>query len=261
MSSRSLISPLVRLALVLALGLLVSSAVGCTEADDPADDEPTETTDEPSDADGDVEESEEAAPDPEPSGSAEYELVFEAVWSETTHPDDYPSNPHFSGLIGAAHREDVRLWQEGGMSSPGMKNMAETGGKSPLDEEIEALIDDDEACELVSGGGINPSPGRVSVTFEVTGDCPIVSVVSMIAPSPDWFVGVSALELWEDGEWAERKVVELLPYDAGTDSGSSYASANKATADPESIRLLEEEPVLVDGALVPFGTFTFTRLD
>jgi hypothetical protein len=27
-----------------------------------------------------------------------YELTFNAAWSEKTHPDDFPQNPHFSGL-------------------------------------------------------------------------------------------------------------------------------------------------------------------
>ena len=113
--------------------------------------------------------------------------------------------------------------------------MAETGSKSPLDSEIDSLIDEGSACTKISGAGINPSPGKVSVTFTASQDCPLVSVVTMIAPSPDWFVGVSGLGLYENGEWVSHKVVELAPYDAGTDSGASYNSANLATDNPEPI--------------------------
>ena len=36
----------------------------------------------------------------------------------------------------------------------------------------------------------------------------------MVAPSPDWFVGVSALSLLaEDGTWKEREEVALRVYD------------------------------------------------
>jgi hypothetical protein len=164
-------------------------------------------------------------------------------------------------LIGASHSPDVLLWAEEEPATPGIKNMAETGGKSPLDSEIASLIGDGSACTLISGGGVNPSPGEVTVTFTATLDCPVVSVVTMIAPSPDWFVGVSGLSLLEDGAWIEQEVVELFPYDAGTDSGSSYTSPDEPTADPEPIHRIETEPLLADGNVPPLGTFTFSRLD
>jgi hypothetical protein len=195
-----------------------------------------------------------------PAPSVEYQLTFEATWSAATHPTDFPPNPHFSGLIGASHTPEVRLWEVGGISSPGIKNMAETGGKSPLDAEIEALIADGSACVLISGAGVNPSPGTATVVFEATADCSLVSVVTMIAPSPDWFVGVSGLSLLENGKWVDQKVVELLPFDAGTDSGASYTSPDLATSDPEPIYRIEADPLLVEGQVPPFGVFTFTRL-
>jgi hypothetical protein len=140
--------------------------------------------------------------------------------------------------------------------------MAETGGTSPLDAEIKTLIASGDACVTILGGGVPVSPGSVRITFTASLDCPLVSAVTMIAPSPDWFVGVSAVSLLEDGAWAQSKVVELLPYDAGTDSGPSYASPNDRTADPhEAIHLLGGAPVEVDGSVPPLGTFTFTRLD
>ena len=100
-----------------------------------------------------------------------------------------------------------------------------------------------------------------TVTFEVSEACPAVSVVTMIAPSPDWFIGVSALDLLGEGGWVEELVVELLPYDAGTDSGVSYTSPDEPTDPPEVIRMLAEEPFVVDVSVPPLGTFTFTLLD
>jgi hypothetical protein len=142
-----------------------------------------------------------------------------------------------------------------------MKNMAETGGKSPLDSEIAALIDSGDACFEISAGGINPSPGLVRVTLTVSRECPAVSVVSMIAPSPDWFVGVSGLNLLEGGKWVERRVVELYPYDAGTDGGRSYDSPDEPSDSPEGIESIETEPLLVGDSVPSLGTFTFSRLD
>jgi hypothetical protein len=59
----------------------------------------------------------------------------------------------------------------------------------------------------------------------------------------------------------EEFVVELLPYDAGTDSGVSYTSPDDSTDPPEVIRMLAEEPFVVDGSVPSLGTFTFSLLD
>jgi hypothetical protein len=50
-----------------------------------------------------------------------------------------------------------------------------------------------------------------------------MSLVSMLGPSPDWIVGVSALELCSRNcTWVENKTLNLYPWDAGTDSGITY---------------------------------------
>lgn len=70
--------------------------------------------------------------------------------------------------------------------------------------------------------------------FEVSYAYPYVSMISMIAPSPDWFVGVSNVNLCKRDEdsgdyyWVERYPEEgyqnLYAYDAGTDAGPTFLS-------------------------------------
>ena len=55
----------------------------------------------------------------------EYTVVFEATWSAESHPDGFPPSPHFSGLIGGTHNDQVTFWEVGGLASPGMESMAE----------------------------------------------------------------------------------------------------------------------------------------
>lgn len=193
--------------------------------------------------------------------AATFELTFDAAWSAATHPTDFPSgNPHFSGLIGASHNANVALWEPGGMATPGIRSMAETGSKSILRSEITTLSTSGTAEALISGGGIGRSPGQVSVQFTASQDFPLVSVVSMIAPSPDWFVGVHGLPLFNDGQWVDELVVELAPYDAGTDSGATYTSPNSATI-PQGIITRLVQPFDIDGVVAPIGTFTFRRIN
>jgi len=192
------------------------------------------------------------------SQTAEYTVTFQSTWSAETHPVDYPSNSHFSGLIGTTHDATVSFWQLGQLASPGIESMAETGSKSPLLDEIASAATAGSADALLSGGGINPSPGSVSLSFQVDLNYPLVSLVSMIAPSPDWFVGVSGMSLLEDGDWVEEKIVTLWPYDSGTDNGTTYTSYDSDTNPAVPIYEIMSLPV---GNGVPLGTFTFTRTD
>lgn len=65
--------------------------------------------------------------------------------------------------------------------------------------------------------------GKTFAVFRVDAAHHLVSLVSMISPSPDWFVGISSLELCETScTWVESKVVDLYPWDAGTDKGITY---------------------------------------
>ena len=58
----------------------------------------------------------------------------------------------------------------------------------------------------------------------------------MLAPSPDWFVGVDSHELCENGRWREAwHIITLLPYDSGTDSGSQFIGRDQETVPPMPI--------------------------
>jgi hypothetical protein len=83
----------------------------------------------------------------------------------------------------------------------------------------------------------------------------------MIAPSPDWFVGVDSLNLIENGEWVTNKIVTLYGRDAGTDSGITFTSPDQVTVPRGVVTAFTGFPALQEGVIVPFGTFTFTRLD
>ena len=191
---------------------------------------------------------------------ARYRVTFSATWSAETHPTNFPSNPHFSGLVGATHLGDVRLWRRGEIASDGIELMAETGGKSELLHEIEHLIEDGEAHGELSGGGLSTSPSMVRLEFDAVSTHPFVTLVSMLAPSPDWFVGVSALPLMEDGAWLERVEVQLRLYDAGTDDGTLYTAANANTDPADPITRLTESKAGFTGGEPVVGTFVFVLL-
>ena len=138
--------------------------------------------------------------------------------------------------------------------------MAEEGSVSPLDEEVGAAVTAGGAALVLLGDPIPNSPGSASLEFQIPQTHPLVTLVSMIAPSPDWFVGVSALALFENGQWIAERRIDLVPWDAGTDSGSTFMSPNQVTTPPQAISRIVTSPLSPSGNVSPLGTFTFTRL-
>lgn len=192
------------------------------------------------------------------AGTAQYSVRFDATWSAATHPIDFPNNAHFSPLIGATHRPEIRFWQEGSPASNGIERMAEEGLSDPLAAEVQPAIGAGDADQVLRGGSIAHSPGATELSFAIDEDFPAVTLVSMLAPSPDWFVGVSALSLREGGDWVQEKVVHLVAWDAGTDSGITFRSPDQDTFPPLPVTRIQNG-ALGNGEYL--GTFTFTRTD
>src|SRR6184192_2093621 len=42
--------------------------------------------------------------------TAQYQVVFDATWSQATHPTNWPANAHWSGLVGGTHNENVHFF-------------------------------------------------------------------------------------------------------------------------------------------------------
>lgn len=196
----------------------------------------------------------------EVASDAQYRVEFNATWSAATLPNSFPPNPHFSGLVGGAHSADVSFWEPGGIASLGIERMAETGNKSFLIIEVQDAIANGTALETISGSNISLSPGFTSDTFNVNLENPLATIVTMIAPSPDWFVGTHGYNLFVDGNWVEEATTELFAYDSGTDSGANYTSSDADISPHIPIVLLDTPMFMHQGELVPFGTFRFVRL-
>jgi hypothetical protein len=187
-------------------------------------------------------------------------VTFTATWTPATHPQEAPDNPHFSPLVGGTHHDGVSFWRDGALASDGIRRMAELGAVSPLDDEVRAAIAAGTAQYLLTGGA-TASPGTVAFEFDISPGHPLVTLVTMVAPSPDWFAGVSGLRLLENGAWVDQRVVSLTPWDAGTDSGLSFRSPDERTLPPQPISRIVTPPLAVSGQVAPLGTFTFTRIE
>lgn len=84
--------------------------------------------------------------------------------------------------------------------------------------------------------------------------------------SPDWFTGLSNYRPVKDGKWLQSFSVDTYPWDAGTDSGTSYTSGNSATNPKERVyRIfydLPENNVFIgdDGSVLPVGQWSCDKV-
>ena len=63
----------------------------------------------------------EPPPPPAAATTATYRVVFEATWSASTHPTNFPGGAHFSPLIGAVHNDNITFWARDGTATPGSR--------------------------------------------------------------------------------------------------------------------------------------------
>ena len=170
--------------------------------------------------------------------TAVYDVVFQGTWTTAVTPGGVPSGAHFSRLIGGIHSDAVTFLQSGGPASAGVESMAEVGGWTGLQGEVQNA--GSGALSVLAGNtdSISPTTSK-TLTATLTTEHPRITLVTMVAPSPDWFVGVSGLPLLDQGRWLRAHEVHLYPWDAGTEDGSEFSLDNLATTPQgtiESIR-------------------------
>jgi len=159
-------------------------------------------------------------------------------WKEE-YPTGIPNDIHYSGMAIITHTAAYSLSEVGNAASAGLKLLAETGnsnsGAGTLQTEVTASAAASTLTRLAPiiapGSDQTASPntkrGFADAHIEVDSNFPMVSLATMIAPSPDWYAFGKAT-LFENGEF-QTKTINLYAYDAGTDSGANYTASNNAT--------------------------------
>lgn len=195
---------------------------------------------------------------------ANYDISVTTIWNATDHTS-VPGNAHWSPLAGATHKNANDIL-EFGVTAPltnGIKNIAETGNTSNFMSEVNTAITAGDADQYLQQG-FSPFAGNNSNatlnSVQVSDDFPLITLVSMVAPSPDWFIAVNSLDLRSgnpsiNNGWRDTFTVDVFAYDAGTDSGTDYGSGNSATTPRESITMISGFPI--NGNRMATITFTY----
>lgn len=195
---------------------------------------------------------------------ANYDISVTTIWNSADHTS-VPGSAHWSPLAGATHK-NTNTVLEFGVVAPatnGIKNIAETGNTSAFNSEINTLISSGE-CDQYLQQGFSPFAGNNSnstlTSVSVSEDFPLITLVSMVAPSPDWFIAINSLDLRSgnpsiNNGWKDTFTMDVFVYDAGTDSGTDYGSGNSITTPRDPISMVSGFPI--NGNRMATVTFTY----
>lgn len=170
--------------------------------------------------------------------SGTYELQVTTLFTKANFAFA-PQTAHLSPLTAFSHSRRFSAFVLYGYATPGVKLVAETGDNSVLLRELKSPL-----VNHVSAASSAAFAGDV-FTLDVKVDCnaPFVSAVTMIAPSPDWIVAISSMDMrGPDGQFVAKREGDLMVYDAGTDSGATLTAPDKASKPVQNIAPLEGAP-------------------
>lgn len=191
---------------------------------------------------------------------ASYQVTITGLW--TSPQFGVPPSAHFTYFSGVVHNEKATMWKEGSLASPGVESIAETGNQFPLFAEVDLMIAQKVAMAQIN---IPPPPpnGSISRTVYCNSNFSRFSFASMLAPTPDWFVGIRNVNLYRNGAWIADTTIQMHTYDAGTEDGDVFGQNNPATSPQQPIQLLTPTKgmVLANGnaSLAPIAQVRITR--
>ena len=179
-----------------------------------------------------------------------YKVTFRGTWNKYTHDDFFPlAGAHFSSFVGISHANKDELFKENTIATPGLEIVAETGATGKI---INELINKQENTLILDYkiGEVFFTPGETSMFLVFSETHNKFSLVTMIAPSPDWFAAASNVQLFDGVNWLNTIEIDLSLFDAGTDDGKSFIGLNKNTDPKETIKEIKPEILPVGSILI-----------
>ncbi|XP_071792901.1 spondin-2-like [Asterias amurensis] len=170
--------------------------------------------------------------------TASYRLEFQGLWSESRFPKSFPKyrkNAQWSTLTGVTHDDRFRMWEPRRLAGQAFRNFVE--GEDPSGTKLHGEMTRNTSVHAIfAAKSIPTGTGASLATASLSRDFTKISFAVHLIPSPDWFVGVSNLDLCEGGTWRKQPLdLYLQPWDAGTDGGFSFTSPDYVSNPQEPI--------------------------
>lgn len=191
---------------------------------------------------------------------ASYIITVTGKWAAPNF--SVPGGAHFTTFVGMVHNQNSVLWKMDQKASPGTEAVAESGNAGPIIMEIDSIMGVKNAISLIAF----TAPGITGVrqaNVYCNSNYSFISLISMLGPTPDWFTGISGIDLYAGNKWASDTTINLYTFDAGSEDGDVFGYGNPPTMPQQNVRLLQasEATVLANGSatLAPIATIRFVK--
>ena len=118
----------------------------------------------------------------------------------------------FTPIMAVTHKDGYPVFVPGHAASPELEAVAEGGDTGPL---ATVLLDSDDTWAVESSEGLLMPGESVTIDIEAKNDFKYVSLVSMLIPTNDAFIGLSNIKLPKNA--GKPEMVPVPVFDAGTE--------------------------------------------
>jgi hypothetical protein len=171
---------------------------------------------------------------------------------------------HVTALKCLVHARDTFLWKPGSAASKGLEYVAEDGYDGFINDELDSILSYGKGLSKITLPPFAVT-GTMDTILAFNTNFSCFSFASMIAPSPDWFMGVNSIDLVRNNKWVMDITVPVLLYDAGTEDGDVFAYDNAPTSPQQPVALLTpaNASVLANGnsSLAAIGSIRFLKIN
>lgn len=126
---------------------------------------------------------------------AVYKVTLEGHWSRELFPKHFPENrpsAHFSKSFGISHNSSFNLFTVDQIASSGLKEFCESTDTNEWEnEEIDGELVFDEFIIPKLSNPLDKIESRLFVQSNYS----LISMVTKLIPSPDWFIGIESLQV------------------------------------------------------------------
>lgn len=171
-----------------------------------------------------------------------YKITFMTDWGDPRLKNiiGYPENepPHTGNFFLIQHDDKYNLFSVGDFASNGIAESSMFGTNGSLMKES-----DNYSYQVAD---VLMTPGEKSFIVKYDPDNPYFSFVTMIAPSADWFTGISSVDMRKLGN---KVKIPLYAYNAGTDYGNEFITFPKHPREDKTLPIFP----ITNGVLFPRG--------
>jgi len=207
-------------------------------------------------------------PFPNCHGSAKYKVTFKNLLT----PENFrglipPTGLIYSPLAGFSHSNRFSFFTIRGFANRAVEEIAETGVNNRIIRRGRRARAQGRGVKSVVDAGAPTLPGK-STTVLLNVDCEnsFVTVIGMIAPSPDWIVQINNRNLFDTqrGRFVRHMSGDLIAYDTGVDDGREFTDPSDPSLDIPTVPaqnivpLVEDETDRFEGRVV--GRYTIQRV-